>query len=71
MNTGVEAGETAVKITRKWGLPKKRNKKKSAANHYISIKFSRANITIISSSTDPVSNNGLVPMPPDMIHNTL
>ncbi len=55
MNTGVEAGETAVKLARRWGYVKK-----GIADPEARIVFARGNfwgrtLSAISSSTDPVS----------------
>ncbi|MCL4156432.1 UNVERIFIED_CONTAM: hypothetical protein GTU68_005761 [Idotea baltica] len=64
MNTGVEGGETAVKLCRKWAY----EVKKVPKNH-VKIIFAEGNfwgrtLAAISSSTDPQSKNGFGPYMP-------
>ena len=53
MNTGVEAGETAVKIARKWGYNKKNVPPDSAQIIFPKNNFWGRTITACSTSTDP------------------
>ncbi|MEN9348568.1 MAG: ornithine--oxo-acid aminotransferase [Bacteroidota bacterium] len=67
MNTGVEAGETAVKLTRRWGY-----KVKGIADNQAKIVFVEGNfwgrtLAAISSSTDPSSFAGFGPYMPGYI----
>ena len=64
MNSGVEAGETAVKIARKWGYEKKGIKKNAAKIIFPEGNFWGRTLAAISSSTDPVSYNGFGPFMP-------
>lgn len=64
MNTGVEAGETAVKLARRWaydvkGVPQNQAKVVFAKNN-----FWGRTMSAISSSTDPSSYNGFGPFMP-------
>jgi ornithine--oxo-acid transaminase len=64
MNTGVEAGETAVKLARKWAYTKK-----GVPDNQAKIVFARENfwgrtMAAISSSTDPSSYAGFGPYMP-------
>lgn len=64
MNTGVEAGETAVKLARKWaylvkGVPKNQAKVVFARNN-----FWGRTLAAVSSSTDPSSFEGYGPFMP-------
>jgi len=64
MNTGVEAGETAVKLARKWG-----HEVKGVADGSQRVIFARGNfwgrtLGAISSSTDPESFGGYGPLMP-------
>lgn len=64
MNTGVEGGETACKLARKWGY-----KKKGIAKNQAKIVFAEGNfwgrtMSAISSSTDPSSYEGFGPFMP-------
>ena len=64
MNTGVEAGETAVKLARRWGYMKK-----GIPDHEARIVFARGNfwgrtLSAISSSTDPSSYRKFGPYMP-------
>ena len=64
MNTGVEGGETAVKLARKWGYEKKGIKKNAAKIIFPEGNFWGRTLAAISSSTDPVSYNGFGPYMP-------
>jgi ornithine--oxo-acid transaminase len=64
MNSGVEAGETAVKLARKWGYEKKGIKKNAAKIVFPEGNFWGRTLAAISSSTDPVSYNGFGPFMP-------
>jgi len=64
MNTGVEGGETAVKLARRWGYTNK-----GIAENQAKIIFARGNfwgrtLAAISSSTDPVSYSKFGPFMP-------
>lgn len=64
MNTGVEAGETAIKLARKWGYLNK-----GIATNKVKIVFAENNfwgrtLAAISSSTDPTSYSGFGPYMP-------
>lgn len=64
MNTGVEAGETAIKLARKWaylvkGVPKNKAKCVFARNN-----FWGRTLAAVSSSTDPSSFEGYGPFMP-------
>ena len=64
MNSGVEAGETAVKLSRKWGYEKKGIEKNSAKIIFPEGNFWGRTLAAISSSTDPSSYNGFGPLMP-------
>lgn len=64
MNTGVEAGETAIKLARKWaylvkGVPENKAKVVFARNN-----FWGRTLAAVSSSTDPSSYSGFGPYMP-------
>lgn len=64
MNTGVEGGETAIKLCRKWAYTIK-----GVPDHQAKIIFATGNfwgrtLAAISSSTDPLSRNGFGPYMP-------
>ena len=61
MNTGVEAGETAIKIARKWGYEVKKVEKNNATILFAENNFWGRTISAISSSTDPLSYNNFGP----------
>lgn len=52
MNTGVEAGETAIKLSRKWGYQEKKVENNKAVNLFCNNNFWGRTISAISSSTD-------------------
>tara|TARA_B100000579_G_C22780610_1_gene829087 strand:+ start:1 stop:969 length:969 start_codon:yes stop_codon:yes gene_type:complete len=64
MNSGVEAGETAVKLARKWGYKNKKIKKNAAKIIFPEGNFWGRTLAAISSSTDPVSYKDFGPYMP-------
>ncbi len=64
MNTGVEGGETAVKLARKWGYEVKQILKDAAKIVFVEGNFWGRTLGAISSSTDPSSTNGFGPFMP-------
>lgn len=62
MNTGVEAGETAVKLTRRWGYVHKNIPDNRAKIVFVSGNFWGRTLSAISSSTDPSSYSGFGPL---------
>ncbi len=64
MNTGVEGGETAVKLARKWGYEVKKVPNDSAKIIFVEGNFWGRTLGAISSSTDPSSTNGFGPFMP-------
>ncbi|TGM67093.1 ornithine--oxo-acid transaminase [Leptospira meyeri] len=64
MNTGVEAGETAIKLARKWGYQKKKIPQDKAKIIFCEGNFWGRTIAAISSSTDPKSKNEFGPFLP-------
>ncbi len=64
MNTGVEGGETAVKLCRKWGYQKKKIPADKARIIFARGNFWGRTVAAISSSTDPVSRNEFGPYTP-------
>lgn len=58
MNTGVEAGETACKLARKWGYSVKKVAKNEAKIVFADGNFWGRTLAAISSSTDPSSYEG-------------
>ena len=64
MNTGVEGGETAVKLARKWGYEVKKIAKDRAKIIFVEGNFWRRTLGAISSSTDPSSTSGFGPFMP-------
>ena len=64
MNTGVEGGETAVKLARKWGYEVKKVIDDSAKIIFVEGNFWGRTLGAISSSTDPSSTNGFGPFMP-------
>lgn len=61
MNTGVEAGETAIKLARKWGYQKKKIPHNQAKIIFCEGNFWGRTIAAISSSTDAKSKNDFGP----------
>ncbi len=64
MNTGVEGGETAIKLCRKWGYEIKGIEKNKAKIIFVENNFWGRTIAAISSSTDPKSYNNFGPFLP-------
>ena len=64
MNTGVEGGETAIKLARKWGYEIKKIPKNKAKIIFVVGNFWGRTLGAISSSTDPSSTNGFGPFMP-------
>ena len=64
MNTGVEGGETANKLARKWGYIKKGIPENKAKIIFAKGNFWGRTLAAISSSDDPVSYNGFGPYMP-------
>ena len=64
MNTGVEGGETAVKLARKWAYDVKKVPKNAAKIIFVEGNFWGRTLGAISSSTDPSSTNGFGPFMP-------
>ena len=64
MNTGVEGGETAIKLARKWAYNVKKIAKNKAKIIFVEGNFWGRTLGAISSSTDPSSTNGFGPFMP-------
>ena len=64
MNTGVEGGETAVKLARKWAYEIKGVAENQAKIIFVEGNFWGRTLGAISSSTDPSSTNGFGPFMP-------
>lgn len=64
MNTGVEGGETACKLARKWGYTRKGIEKNRAKIVFVEGNFWGRTMSAISSSTDPSSYDGFGPFMP-------
>ncbi len=64
MNTGVEAVETALKLTRKWGYMKKGIPDGKAKILFASQNFHGRTLGVISASLDPSSRKGFGPFLP-------
>ena len=64
MNTGVEAGETAIKLARKWGYLKKGISYNKARIVFDTGNFWGRTLAAISSSDDPLSFKGFGPYMP-------
>ena len=64
MNTGVEGGETAVKLARKWAYEVKGVPKNQAKIIFVEGNFWGRTLGAISSSTDSSSTNGFGPLMP-------
>ncbi len=61
MNTGVEAGESAIKIARKWGYEKKNIQPNKAINLFCNNNFWGRTISALSSSNDSSCYNNFGP----------
>ncbi len=64
MNTGVEGGETAIKLARKWGYMKKGIPENQAKIIFVEGNFWGRTLAAISSSQDPSSYKGFGPYMP-------
>jgi ornithine--oxo-acid transaminase len=64
MNTGVEGGETAIKLARRWGYVKKGIPANEAKIVFADGNFWGRTLAAISSSTDPSSYDGFGPFMP-------
>jgi ornithine--oxo-acid transaminase len=64
MNTGVEGGETAIKLARRWGYDKKGIEDNKAKIIFAEGNFWGRTMAAISSSTDPSSYNKFGPFMP-------
>jgi ornithine--oxo-acid transaminase len=64
MNTGVEAGETAIKLARRWAYEKKGVEENKAIVLFAEGNFWGRTLAAISSSTDPSSYKGFGPFMP-------
>jgi len=64
MNTGVEGGETAVKLCRRWGYDVKGIPTNQAKIIFAEGNFWGRTLSAISSSTDPLSRTGFGPFMP-------
>ena len=64
MNTGVEGGETANKLARKWGYQKKGIQENKARIIFAKGNFWGRTLAAISSSDDPISYEGFGPYMP-------
>jgi ornithine--oxo-acid transaminase len=67
MNSGVEGGETALKLTRKWGYLVKGIPQNEAKTVYAAGNFWGRTLAAISSSSDPESTNDYGPFLPGYI----
>ncbi|MFM9946982.1 MAG: ornithine--oxo-acid transaminase [Saprospiraceae bacterium] len=67
MNTGVEAGETAIKLCRKWGYEVKGIPANQAKIIFVSGNFWGRTLAAISSSTDPGSTGNFGPYMPGFL----
>ena len=61
MNTGVESGETALKLARRWGYDVKNIPKNQATVLFCHNNFWGRTISACSSSTDPSCRQGFGP----------
>merc|ERR1712070_82981 len=64
MNTGVEAGETAVELARKWGYERKGIPPNQATVVFANNNFWGRSIAAVSSSTDPTCYHNFGPYTP-------
>lgn len=64
MNTGVEGGETAIKLARKWGYNVKGIPENQAKIVFVAGNFWGRTLAAISSSVDPSSTSGFGPFMP-------
>lgn len=64
MNTGVEGGETAIKLARRWGYRHKQIPDQKARVVFVEGNFWGRTMSAISSSTDPTCKDGFGPYMP-------
>ena len=64
MNTGVEGGETAIKLARRWGYDVKGIAENKAKMVFVSGNFWGRTLAAVSSSSDPSSYTGFGPFMP-------
>lgn len=67
MNTGVEGGETACKLARRWGYDVKKIAENEAKIIFAEGNFWGRTLSAISSSTDPISYGGFGPFMPGFL----
>lgn len=67
MNTGVESGETAVKLARRWGYDVKGIPKNEAKVVFAENNFWGRTLAAVSSSTDPSAYEGFGPYMPGFV----
>lgn len=67
MNTGVEGGETAIKLARRWGYVRKNIPENQAKIVFAEGNFWGRTLAAISSSTDPSSYKGFGPYMPGFV----
>jgi len=67
MNTGVEGGETAIKLARKWGYTVKGLPENQAVVVFAENNFWGRTLAAVSASTDPTSYTGFGPYMPGFI----
>lgn len=67
MNTGVEGGETAMKLARRWAYDVKKVPSNEAKMVFVTGNFWGRTLAAISSSQDPSSTNGFGPFVPGYI----
>ena len=67
MNTGVEGGETAIKLCRKWAYEVKKVPTNEAKIIFVENNFHGRTLAVVSGSTDPSSTTGFGPFLPGLI----
>ena len=67
MNTGVEGGETAIKLCRKWAYEVKKVPTNQAKIIFVEGNFHGRTLAIVSGSTDPSSTTGFGPYMPGYV----
>jgi len=67
MNTGAEAVETAIKLSRRWGYDIKGIEKDKAILVFAEGNFHGRTVTVISASTDPDCRKGFGPFTPGIV----
>lgn len=68
MNTGVEGGETAIKLARRWGYAVKGIPQNKARILFANQNFWGRTLAAISSSNDPTAFRGFGPYMPGFSH---